>query len=63
MKTQHICKASQLQVGDTLISNGHYWDVIQIEDERFGLEVRLRDYTGAGRVKFFLPDEIVTVEF
>ena len=61
MKTQHICKASQLQVGDTLISNGQ-WDVIQIEEERFGLEVRLRNYLGQGRVKFLLPDEIVTVE-
>jgi hypothetical protein len=63
MKTLHTCKARQLQVGDVLVRGETRWDIIQIEDEPFGLEVRMRNYLGEGRVKFMLPDEIVSIEF
>jgi len=62
VKTLHICEAEQLEVGDTLVLNGHRWQVIQIEEERIGKELRLRDTMGAGRTRFVLPDEIVTIE-
>jgi|GEM_PF-6126318 len=55
-------KAEKIQVGDTLLYKNERWSVIQIEEERLGLEMRLRDEHGAGRVKFFLVDELVVVE-
>lgn len=55
-------KADRIQVGDTLLYNHERWSVIQIEEEKLGLEMRLRDEHGAGRVKFFLVDELVVVE-
>jgi len=55
-------KADQVQVGDILVYRNERWSVIQIEEERLGLEMRLRDEHGAGRVKFFLSDELVVVE-
>jgi hypothetical protein len=63
MKTLHTCKAQQLQVGDVLVRGETRWDIIQIEEEQFGLEVRMRNYLGEGRVKFMLSDEIVSIEF
>jgi hypothetical protein len=55
-------KADQVQVGDILVYRDERWSVIQIEEERLGLEMRLRNEHGAGRVKFFLSDELVVVE-
>jgi len=55
-------KADQVQVGDTLVYRNERWSVIQIEEEKLGLEMRLRDEHGVGRVKFFLSDELVVVE-
>jgi hypothetical protein len=55
-------KADQVQVGDILVYRDERWSVIQIEEENLGLEMRLRDEHGAGRVKFFLSDELVVVE-
>ena len=55
-------KADRIQVGDTLLYNHERWSVIQIEEEKLGLEMRLRDEHGAGRVKFFLVDELVVIE-
>jgi len=55
-------KADRVQVGDILVYRDERWSVIQIEEERLGLEMRLRDEHGAGRVKFFLSDELVVVE-
>lgn len=55
-------KADRVQVGDILVYQNERWSVIQIEEEKLGLEMRLRDEHGAGRVKFFLPDELVVVE-
>jgi hypothetical protein len=62
MKTLHICKARQLQVGDVLVRGENRWDIIQIEEEQYGLEIRMRNYLNEGKVKFMLPDEIVTIE-
>jgi len=56
-------QAVKVQVGDVLNYRDQRWTVIQIEEESFGLEMHLRDEHGAGRVKFFLPDELVVVEF
>ena len=56
-------QAVKVQVGDVLNYQDQRWTVIQIEEESFGLEMRLRDAHGAGRVKFFLPDELVVLEF
>jgi len=55
-------KADRVQVGDILVYRDERWSVIQIEEERLGLEMRLRDEHGVGRVKFFLSDELVVVE-
>jgi hypothetical protein len=55
-------KADRVQVGDILVYQNERWSVIQIEEERLGLEMRLRDEHGVGRVKFFLSDELVVVE-
>jgi hypothetical protein len=62
LKTLHKCKAQQIQVGDVLIRNESRWDVIQIEEERYGLEIRLRNNLGDIKSKFMLSDEIVTIE-
>lgn len=56
-------QAVKVQVGDVLNYRDQRWTVIQIEEESLGLEMRLRDEHGAGRVKFFLLDELVVVEF
>ena len=52
-----------LMFWDTLfVAKAALW-FLEIEEESFGLEMRLRDEHGAGRVKFFLLDELVVVEF
>ena len=61
MKTLHICKASQLNAGDTLVFKKTYYFVSYIEEEKYGYTVGLVDNFGNKRVRFMTQDEIITI--
>ena len=62
MKTLKKCRAEFLQAGDILVIHYERWIVAQIEEERFGREVRLKNHHGESKIQFLANGEIVSIE-